>query len=97
MSVFATVLDAVDLGFRAVVGEDALCSSFDASHDAPMTIYRNRFSEQIELINTEDGNPVARLTPLDLTCREARVCRRKLNIDRAEFGGLTSTNSARSM
>jgi hypothetical protein len=34
--------------------EDALCSSSDASHDALMTIYRNRVSEQIELINTGD-------------------------------------------
>jgi nicotinamidase-related amidase len=39
---------------RAVVVEDALCSSSDAGHDALMTIYRNRFSEQIELIKTED-------------------------------------------
>jgi nicotinamidase-related amidase len=52
--VLAIVLDAVDLGFRAVVVEDALCSSPDAGHDALMTIYRNRFSEQIELIKTED-------------------------------------------
>jgi nicotinamidase-related amidase len=48
--VLATVLDAVDLGFRTVVVEDALCSSFDAGHDALMTLYRNRFSEQVELM-----------------------------------------------
>lgn len=48
--VLATVLDAVDLGFRTIVVEDALCSSFDAGHDALMTLYRNRFSEQIELM-----------------------------------------------
>jgi nicotinamidase-related amidase len=51
--VLATVLHAVDLGFRVVIVEDALCSSFDAGHDALMTLYRNRFSEQIELINAE--------------------------------------------
>jgi nicotinamidase-related amidase len=51
--VLATVLDAVDLGFRVVVVEDALCSSFDAGHDALMTLYRNRFAEQIELIKTD--------------------------------------------
>lgn len=49
--VLATVLDAVDLGLRVVVIEDALCSSSDDGHDALMTIYRKRFSEQIELIN----------------------------------------------
>src|ERR1700704_3115807 len=48
--VLATVLDAVDLGLRVVIVEDALCSSFDAGHDALMTLYRNRFAEQIELI-----------------------------------------------
>lgn len=51
--VLATVMDAVDLGFRVVIVEDALCSSFDAGHDALMTLYRNRFSEQIELIKAE--------------------------------------------
>jgi nicotinamidase-related amidase len=40
----------VDLGFRTVVVEDALCSSFDEGHDALMTLYRNRFSEQVELM-----------------------------------------------
>jgi len=48
--VLATVLDAVDLGFRVVVVEDALCSSSDDGHDALMTLYRQRFSEQIELM-----------------------------------------------
>jgi nicotinamidase-related amidase len=52
--VLATVLDAIDLGFRVVIVEDALCSSSDAGHDALMTLYRNRFSEQIELIKTEE-------------------------------------------
>jgi nicotinamidase-related amidase len=51
--VLATVLDAVDLGFRVIIVEDALCSSSDAGHDALMTLYRNRFSEQIELIRAE--------------------------------------------
>jgi nicotinamidase-related amidase len=51
--VLATVLDAVDLGFRVIVVEDALCSSFDEGHDALMTLYRNRFSEQIELMTHE--------------------------------------------
>ncbi|MFL6818387.1 MAG: cysteine hydrolase family protein [Bradyrhizobium sp.] len=52
--VLATVLEAVDLGYRVVLVEDALCSSSDAGHDALMTLYRNRFSEQIELIKSHD-------------------------------------------
>jgi nicotinamidase-related amidase len=52
--VLSTVLDAVDLGLRVVIVEDALCSSFDAGHDALMTLYRNRFAEQIELIHLDE-------------------------------------------
>jgi hypothetical protein len=36
-----------------VIVEDALCSSSDVGHDALMTLYRNRFAEQIELIKAE--------------------------------------------
>ncbi|MHC2279292.1 hypothetical protein ACVME8_005935 [Bradyrhizobium diazoefficiens] len=32
--VLSTVLSAVDLGFRVVIVEDALCSSSDVGHDA---------------------------------------------------------------
>ncbi|HKO72184.1 MAG TPA: cysteine hydrolase [Bradyrhizobium sp.] len=52
--VLASVLDAVDLGFRVLLVEDAVCSSSDAGHDALMTLYRARFSEQIELIKSEE-------------------------------------------
>jgi nicotinamidase-related amidase len=44
--VLVAVLDAVDLGYRVVVlATDALCSSSDATHDALLTLYRNRFSQ----------------------------------------------------
>jgi nicotinamidase-related amidase len=46
--VLATVLDAVDLGYRVVVVRDAVCSSSDEGHDMLMRLYRVRFSEQIE-------------------------------------------------
>jgi nicotinamidase-related amidase len=48
--VLSTVLDAVNIGFRVVIVEDALCSSSDEGHDALMTMYRLRFSEQIDLV-----------------------------------------------
>jgi nicotinamidase-related amidase len=51
--VLATVLDAVDLGYRVVVAADAICSSSDDCHDALMTLYHNRFSEQIEIADTD--------------------------------------------
>jgi len=44
---------AADRGFRVVLVEDGLCSSSDAGHDALMTIYRTRFTEQIELLTIE--------------------------------------------
>jgi nicotinamidase-related amidase len=56
--VLSTVLDAVDRGFRVVVVEDALCSSSDAGHDALMTLYRTRFSEQIELLTADQLAPL---------------------------------------
>jgi nicotinamidase-related amidase len=49
--VLATALAAVDRGFRAVIVEDAICSSSDAGHDALMTMYRDRLHEQIEVVS----------------------------------------------
>lgn len=51
--VLATVLGAVDGGFRVIVVSDALCSSVDKLHDAVMTLYAERFNEQIELVTTD--------------------------------------------
>ena len=50
--VLSTVLNAVDLGYRVVVAADAICSSVDSTHDALMTLYTQRFAEQIELADT---------------------------------------------
>jgi nicotinamidase-related amidase len=50
--VLATVLNAVDLGYRVVVAADAICSSVDSTHDALMTLYRERLGEQIEPMDT---------------------------------------------
>jgi nicotinamidase-related amidase len=52
--VLSTVLGAVDLGFRVVIVQDALCSSSDAGHDALMTMYRMRFNEQIDLVSAAE-------------------------------------------
>jgi nicotinamidase-related amidase len=51
--VLAAVLDAVDLGYRVIVASDALCSVSDAAHDALMLLYRERFSQQIEVAPTQ--------------------------------------------
>jgi nicotinamidase-related amidase len=52
--VLATVLSAVDLGFRVVIVEDALCSSSDEGHDALMTMYQTRLHEQIDVLKAEE-------------------------------------------
>jgi nicotinamidase-related amidase len=51
--VLASVLSAVDRGFRVVVAVDAICSSSDAGHDALLTLYNRRFGLQIETADSE--------------------------------------------
>jgi nicotinamidase-related amidase len=51
--VLATVLAAVDHGYRVVLVTDAICSSSDEGHDALMQMYTRRFDVQIELASTE--------------------------------------------
>jgi nicotinamidase-related amidase len=46
--VLASVLGAVDLGYRVVVVTDALCSSSDESHDRLITLYHDRYGQQVE-------------------------------------------------
>jgi nicotinamidase-related amidase len=46
--VLATVLGAVDRGYRVVVVTDALCSSSDAAHEASMQVYHTRYGQQVE-------------------------------------------------
>lgn len=50
--VLATVLGAVDLGWRVVVVRDAVCSVSDAGHDALLGVFGRRFSHQIETADT---------------------------------------------
>ena len=52
--VLSTTLSAVDLGYRVILVENALCSSSDQGHDALMTMYKTRMSEQIELVQAEE-------------------------------------------
>ncbi|WP_088342670.1 MULTISPECIES: isochorismatase family cysteine hydrolase [Rhodomicrobium] len=48
--VLATVLGAVDRGFRVILVTDAICSSEDRTHDALLELYRTRFTEQVETV-----------------------------------------------
>lgn len=51
--VLSTLLAAVDRGYRVIVAADAVCSSSDVCHDALMVLYHQRFSEQVEIAETE--------------------------------------------
>lgn len=54
MCVLASVLAAIDLGYRVLIVRDAVCSSADPGHDAIMTLFHNRFAQHAELVSTED-------------------------------------------
>lgn len=51
--VLAAVLDAVDLGYRVILARDALCSVSDKTHDALLTLYQERFGQQIEAASAD--------------------------------------------
>ena len=52
--VLGAVLGAVDLGYRVVVPTDAICSSSDHTHDALLTLYRERYGQQVEAVPSEE-------------------------------------------
>jgi nicotinamidase-related amidase len=52
--VLASVLDAVDYGYRVIIVTNAVCSASDASHDALLELYRRRFDQQIETAQTSE-------------------------------------------
>lgn len=51
--VLATVMGAIDRGFRVVLPTDALCSASDGTHDAMLLLFRERFSQQVAAVSTE--------------------------------------------
>lgn len=51
--ILAAALDAIDHGYGVVIVRDAVCSANDRSHDAMMTLYSERFSKQVDLVETE--------------------------------------------
>jgi nicotinamidase-related amidase len=52
--VLATIMDAVDLGYRVIVVEDAICSSSDESHDRLLAHFRERLGQQIETATSDE-------------------------------------------
>jgi nicotinamidase-related amidase len=52
--VLAMALGGIDLGYRAVVLSDAVCSGADETHDASLTLLGDRFSVQLNLVTTHE-------------------------------------------
>jgi nicotinamidase-related amidase len=58
--VLATAVGAIDLGYHVTVLSDAVCSGADATHDAALTLLRDRFAIQLEVMTTERFLSIAR-------------------------------------
>jgi nicotinamidase-related amidase len=52
--VLATVLGAIDLGYRVILPVDALFGSADATHDAMIGVYSSRFQLQLTTTNVAE-------------------------------------------
>lgn len=53
MCILATVLGVMDLGYRVVLAKNALCSSSDEAHDSAIDLHHQRYSIQVEPVETE--------------------------------------------
>lgn len=51
--VLATALGAIDLGYRAIILTDAVCSGADETHDASLKLLQSRFTAQMDAMSTE--------------------------------------------
>jgi nicotinamidase-related amidase len=52
--VLATVLGAIDRGYRVVLPTDAVFGTADETHDAMLAIYRSRFGQQLTACSAQD-------------------------------------------
>lgn len=52
--VLATALAAIDLGYGILIPLDAVCSSSDIGHDALLSVFQTRFSQQIKAVQSAD-------------------------------------------
>lgn len=50
----ATTLGTIDLSYRVILVEDAVCKSDDQTSGASLKFLRNRFSVQLEVTATDD-------------------------------------------
>lgn len=51
--VLSTIAGAIDLGYKVIVVRDALCSSSNETHDAILRIYHERYSLQVDVMESQ--------------------------------------------
>lgn len=51
--VLATVLGAVDYGYRVILPKDAICSTCDETHEKTIDLYIRRFTTQVEISSVQ--------------------------------------------
>jgi nicotinamidase-related amidase len=54
MCVLATLLGAVDYGYRTVLVRDAVCSDSDDAHDAMLDLFSERYGQHVEIAPTDE-------------------------------------------
>lgn len=52
--VLATVLGAIDLGYRVMLPTDAVFGSASQTHDAAITVFKSRFGKQLTAVRTQE-------------------------------------------
>ncbi|MDX8449963.1 cysteine hydrolase family protein [Mesorhizobium captivum] len=53
MCVLATLLGAIDFGYRTILVEDAICSTSDEAYDNIVKLFSDRYSQQVEVTSVE--------------------------------------------
>lgn len=54
MCVLATMLGAVDYGYRTVLVRDAVCSTSDEAHDAMLDLFGKRYGQHVEIAPADE-------------------------------------------
>ncbi len=54
MCVLATLLGAVDFGYRTILVRDAVCSASDEDHDAMLDLFGRRYDQHVEIASVAE-------------------------------------------
>ncbi|MGX8008871.1 cysteine hydrolase family protein [Mesorhizobium sp. ORM8.1] len=54
MCVLATLMGAIDYGFRTILAEDAICSTSDEAYDNIVRLFTERYSHHVEVAPVEE-------------------------------------------